>query len=290
MADISRRITRKSIKAKKDAAIRTIKKQAKEKIHEVKLQYAQNPERQKLKELEREQKKERKEQRAAALLAYYQHQNREYTLGEELVSSISHGIGAGLSVAAIVLLIIRAVFHTPEGVSTSAAVAGYAIFGASIFVLYLVSTLYHAIPAVLARKVFSILNHDAIYILIAGTYTPFILTKITGPLGVSLCAIVWGVSAVLIILYSVFGSKLRWFSVVTYLILGWLIISVFSFFPVGTYLPDLCRALLFSGGACYSVGGLFYLMRKTKWAHCVFHILAMGGTIMHFFCIYFMLG
>ena len=289
MADISRKITRKSIKAKKNAAIKTIKKQAKEKIHEVKIQYAQNPERQKLKEEEREQKKLRREQKAAALLSYYQHQNREYTLGEELFSSISHGIGAGLSVAALVLLIIRAVFHTPADLNRSAVIAGYAIFGASIFITYLMSTLYHAIPAVLARKVFSVLNHDCIYILIAGTYTPFVLTKIPGTLGISLCAVIWGITGFFIVLYSIFGSKLRWFFVVTYMIAGWLIISVFSFVPVGTYLPDMCRALLVSGGVVYTVGGLFYLMRKTKWAHSVFHVLTLCATILHFFCIYFMI-
>ena len=287
MGDISNRITRKSIKAKKKAAIKTIKAQAKEKIHEVKIEYANNPERQKAKENERQAKKERKLQKANARLAYNQRQSREYTLGEDLFSSISHGIGAGLSAAAIVLLVIRAVFHCPEGVPVSACVTGYAIFGSSMFILYLMSTLSHAIPANSARKVFSIFNHDAIYILIAGTYTPFVLTKIGGGTGIAIVAIVWGITGLLITLYSVFGPRLRWFSVVTYLVMGWLIITIFSFFPVGIELNKTSRALLFAGGAAYAFGGLFYVLRKVKWSHSIFHLFVLGGSVLHFFSVYF---
>ena len=289
MADISLRITKKSLKAKRKAAIKTIKAQTKEKIRAIKMEYAVNSERKKIKAAERAQKKELRIQKANARLAYNERQPRQYTLGEELFNSISHGIGAGLSVAAIVLLVIRAVFHTPAGSSTALYVTSFSIFGASLFILYLMSTLYHAITVPGARKVFSVLDHDAIYILIAGTYTPFVLTKIPSSAGIAICASVWGICAALIALYSVFKSRLRSFSVFTYLVLGWLIISVFTFYPLGTVLSNTCRAMLFAGGAAYTVGGVFFLMRKYKWTHSIFHLFVLGGSVLHFFAVYFSL-
>lgn len=288
MADISRRITRKSLKAKKKAAIRTIKKQAKEKIQEVKLQYSQNPERARLKAEELAAKKELRSQKLNAQLAFNEHKSRTYSLGEEIFSSITHGIGVGLSVAAIVLLAIKAYFHHPESMPLSTFMTSVIIFASSLFVMYLMSTLYHALRPVIAKKVFSIFNHDAIYILIAGTYTPFIFMLFPLKSAFSIALLVWIICAVLIALYSVFGSRLRGFSVFTYIVFGWLILSVFVYAPYT--LNATSKYFLLAGGIAYSVCGICYIFRRRKWSLSYFHLFALFGSILHFFSVYFMFG
>lgn len=289
MADISARITRKSLAAKKKAAIKTLKAQNKEKIREVKIQYASNPERLQALEVEKEQKKNLRIQKRNARLAYNSRLPRRYTLGEDLFNSISHGIGAGLSVAAIVLLVLRAVFHAPAG-ETSVYVTAFSIFGSTLFIGYMMSTLYHAITPHGARRVFSIIDHICIYLLIGGTYTPFVLTRINGGKALVIFVAVWSVVLVLSILYAVFGARLRGFSLLTYCIMGWLIITVFSLYPVDEPLNAVSKIFLVVGGICYTVGGVFYVMRSYRWTHSVFHVFALAGSILHFFSVYFMIG
>ncbi|MBO7639698.1 MAG: hemolysin III family protein [Treponema sp.] len=289
MADISARITRKSLAAKKKAAIKTLKAQNKEKIREVKIQYASNPERLHALEVEKEQKKNLRIQKRNARLAYNSRLPRRYTLGEDLFNSISHGIGAGLSVAAIVLLVLRAVFHAPEG-QTSLYVTAFTIFGSTLFIGYMMSTLYHAITPHGARRVFSIIDHISIYLLIGGTYTPFVLTRINGSKAMAIFIAVWCVVLVLSLLYAVFGARLRAFSLITYCIMGWLIITVFSLYTIDEPLSSISKVFLFAGGICYTVGGVFYIMRSHRWAHSVFHVLALAGSILHFFSVYYIIG
>lgn len=288
MADISGKITRRSIKAKKKAAIKTIKAQSKEKIKEVKLEYANNPERQKAKEAEREQKKTLHIQKANARLAYNARQPRQFSLAEDIVNSVICGIGAGLSIAALVLLILRGILHTPENFSTARIVTSFSIFGSSLILLYLFTTLYHAIQSLYVRKVFSIINHCAIYYLIAGTYTPYVLTKIPGSSGYAVAIFVWAVAGVLILLYAALGSKMRGFSIFSYLLLGWLIVAIFSFYPLGTRLSSLSKAMLFAGGASYTFGGIFFLLKKHKWTRTIFYVFAIAGSVLHFFSVYFL--
>lgn len=289
MADISARITRKSLAAKKKAAIKTLKAQNKEKIREVKIQYASNPERLHALEVEKEQKKNLRIQKRNARLAYNSRLPRRYTLGEDLFNSISHGIGAGLSVAAIVLLVLRAVFHAPEG-QTSLYVTAFTIFGSTLFIGYMMSTLYHAITPHGARRVFSIIDHICIYLLIGGTYTPFVLTRINGGKAFAVFIAVWSVVAALSLLYAIFGARLRAFSLLTYFIMGWLIIGVFSLYTIDEPLNSVSKVFLFAGGICYTVGGVFYIMRSYRWTHSVFHVLALAGSILHFFSVYYIIG
>lgn len=289
MADISGKVTRKSIKAKKKAAIKTIKLQAKESIKKVKIEYDENPMRKMAKEHEKQQKIERRVQRANARLAYNIRQPRQFTLGEDLLNSISHGIGAGLSVAAIVLLVLKALKACPEGVSLTSCVTSYVMFGASMFIMYLMSTLYHAIPSMAVRRVFSVFSHCSIYFLIAGTYSPFVIVNVPGKTGVILNAVIWTICAVMIFFYIVLGPRMRNFSVFTYIVLGWLIVSTFSFFPVGVTLPLITRSMLFTGGAVFTFALIFFLMRRHKWTHSIFHLLTLFGSVFHFFSIYFMI-
>lgn len=284
MADISGKITRKSLRAKKRAAIKTIKAQSREKIREVRIQYANNPERKQTKIAEREQRKALRIQKENARLAYNARQPRQYTLAEDLFNSISHGIGAGLSVAGIVLLVLRAYNYAPAG-HRAIYITSFAIFGASAFFLYLMSTLYHAITPYGARKVFSIFNHTSIYLLIAGTYTPFALTTIQGPTGWVIFGLIWGFAALGIIFYSIFGARMRNISVVTYIVMGWLILSTFN--ELTTVLPRISIAMLVSGGVAYTVGCVPYFMKNTKWSHSIFHLFVIFGSVLHFFSVYY---
>jgi len=286
MADISKRISRKSINAKKKYAIKTIKKQAKEKIHDIKIQYAANPERQQEKHSEKQHKRTLRIQRRNARLAYYAKQPRPFTVGEEISNSIIHGIAAGLSTAAIVLLAIRAYFYTPQGIDKASCIASFVIFGSMLLITYTMSTLYHALTPYGARKVFSILDHDAIYLMLAGTYTPFLLIGTKNHTAMLITAI-WVITALLIALYSVFGSKLRTFSFFTYFLIGWTLVAAVLCDKIMA--PQLSKNFMVSGAIVYSVGCGFFILRKFKWTHSMFHLFSLAASVLHFFSVYFLI-
>lgn len=200
------------------------------------------------------------------------------TLGEEIANSISHGVGAGLSVAALVLLIVRAV-HT----SGALGVVSASIYGGSLVMLYMLSCLYHALAKTRARKVFQILDHCSIFILIVGTYTPISLCYIGGVTGWT----IFGVNALCMILGVVFNAinmeKWKKISLVLYVIMGWLI--VVSIKSILTF-PIAALVFLVLGGVLYTVGIIFYKVKKLKYFHFIWHIFVLGGSIMQFFCVY----
>ncbi len=210
---------------------------------------------------------------------------RRYSVGEEIGNAVTHGIGAGLSVAALVILIVRAARSAPAALKAS-YIVGFSIFGASLVILYLFSTLYHALP-LRAKKLFGIFDHCSIYVLIAGTYTAYCLTVLHGAAGWTIFGIIWGMAAAGIVLYSVFGSRIRALSVITYIPMGWLII--FAIRPLKEQLPLLSFRFLFLGGIAYTVGFVFYAMKKIKWSHGIWHLFVIAGSIMHFFSLYFSL-
>ena len=160
---------------------------------------------------------------------------RRYSIGEEIANAVTHGIGVGLSIAALVLLVIRAARYAPPDLK-AAYVVGFTIFGASLIILYLFSTLYHALP-LKAKKVFGIFDHCSIYVLIAGTYTAYCLSALHGAVGWTIFGIIWGMAVLGIVLYSIFGSRVRILSVITYIPMGWLII--FAAKPLKEQLPLL---------------------------------------------------
>lgn len=202
-----------------------------------------------------------------------------YTLGEELINSISHGIGAGLSVTALVLCIVRAAIH-----GNAWGVVGGSIYGASLIMLYCMSTLYHAITNKTARKVFRVFDHTSIFFLIAGTYTPITLVTLNGPLGWTMFGIVWGAGILGIVLNSISIEKFKVFSMICYVAMGWAVIigikQVFDLMPRPGFI------FLLIGGLLYTVGITFYAMKKFRYMHCVWHLFVLAGSIMHFFCIY----
>ena len=205
-----------------------------------------------------------------------------YTFGEELVNSITHGIGTGLSVAALVLLVLRAVYHAPEEGRT-ACIVGFSLFGASLVILYLMSTLYHSLSFTRAEKVFQILDHSAIYILIAGSYSAFCFSVLYGPLGWTLFGTVWFLAAVGVTLDSVWHCRLQAVSLTLYLLMGWMII--FALRPILAVMPMLALKLLVAGGLCYTLGVIFFLLRN-RWMHGIWHLFVMGGSVCHFFAAY----
>jgi len=213
---------------------------------------------------------------------------KRYSLGEEIASAITHGIGTELSIAGLVLLIVKAAKFAPLQYK-AAYIVGFTIFGASLVILYLASTLYHSMKNPTAKKVFGIFDHSAIYLLIAGTYTAYCLTALHGALGWTIFGIIWALAIAGITCYAIFGSKMRKLSAITYIPMGLLII-----FASGPMKASLVAAsgsnvswyFLLIGGACYIVGTAFYAMKKVKWMHSVWHLFVIAGSLMHFFSVY----
>ena len=205
---------------------------------------------------------------------------KQYTLGEEIFSSVTHGVGTLLAIGGtVVLLVVSAIFGDALTVVSSA------IFGASLIILYCMSTLYHAISHPTAKQFFRIMDHNTIFFLIAGTYTPITLSVLRGALGWTLFGIIWGVAAVGIALNSVNLEKFRKPSVVCYILLGWVII--FAIRPLLQSMSLLCLWLLLGGGVFYTVGVIFYAIKKVKYFHSVWHIFTLLGSLCHYFCVLF---
>lgn len=207
---------------------------------------------------------------------------RRYSIGEEIGNAVTHGVGAGLAIAGLVLLIIRATLYAPTSCH-ALYVVGFTLFGSSLVVLYLFSTLYHALPLG-AKKVFGIFDHISIYVLIAGTYTGFCM----GPLHEKcfwLLIAIWTIAIIGIVFYAIFGSKVRILSVITYIVMGWLVIAMIR--PIKAVLPRMSFVFLLAGGVCYTLGCVFYAMKKHKWMHFVWHLFVMAGSVCHFFSVFF---
>ena len=208
---------------------------------------------------------------------------RRYSIGEEIGNSITHGVGALLAISALVLLIVRASLYAPEEYKAM-YVVGFTLFGSALIILYLFSTLYHALPQK-AKRVFGKFDHISIYILIAGTYTGYCLGPLHSRQAIWLLSIVWAIAIVGIVFYAIFGSKVRILSVITYIIMGWLVIYMVK--SLQLLLPALSFLFLLIGGACYTLGCIFYAMKKHKWMHFIWHLFVMAGSIMHFFSLFF---
>lgn len=204
----------------------------------------------------------------------------DYTLGEELVSSISHGIGALLSISALVLCVVRAAMHQDPW----AVVAG-SIFGASLIILYTMSTLYHAFKPNKAKRVFRVLDHCCVFLLIAGTYTPYTLVTLRGTVGWVLFGAIWGIAIIGIILNSISVDKFQRVSTICNLLMGWAIILAFK--PLCAALARNGVVLLIAGGVAYSVGAILYGKGDNiRYMHSIWHFFVLAGSVLHFFSIF----
>ncbi len=284
MGDISRKITQKSLKAKRNVAIKTVKAQAKDKIQEIKLEYSVNAEKKKEKEEEKERKRELRTQKFNARLSYNARQPRPFTLGEDLVSSIMNGIGSGLSVASIVLLVVNSYFNAPS--PRSLYIAPFALFGSCLFLWHLTATLRHAIYPLGARAVFSILNRCIAYALIASIYTPLLLTHLSfSSSAISSCVIIWVVCAFLIAFAAIFHARLLFFIILSYIILA--AILVILVVSGSIVLEGVSKTLFLYASLSFALSLLFYLMRNFKWTRCIFHLFALTGNALVFFSFYY---
>lgn len=205
----------------------------------------------------------------------------KYTLGEELISSISHGVGALLGVVALVLCVIKGAQNGSAYDVTSAA-----IYGGALIVLYTMSCIYHALCPGKGKLVLRIIDHCSIFLLISGTYTPFTLVSLRGPIGWTLFGIVWAAAILGITLTAIDVHRFRIFSMICYLMSGWVII--FAFFPLTKVMDPIGTLLLILGGVFYTIGAVLYgVGKKVKYIHSVFHFFVLIGSILHFFTVYF---
>ena len=204
-----------------------------------------------------------------------------YTLGEELINSISHGVGVGLGITALVLCIVKSCSPL-DGYKLASSI----VFGLTTTLLYLMSCLYHALKVNRAKRVFRVIDHCTIFLLIAGTYTPYTLNTLRGVTGWVLFGIVWGVGILGIVLNAVSLKKFAKLSVACYIALGWVVI-----FASKELIASLDRGglwLLLAGGIAYTVGAVLYgIGAKKRYFHSVFHFFCLIGTALHFFSIYF---
>ena len=199
-------------------------------------------------------------------------------MSEELMNAISHGIGAALSIAAIVLLIINSNFEIKSIVCVT-------IYSVSLFVLYIISTLYHALLPSKAKKVFRVLDHCSIFLLIAGTYTPICLLVLNSVVGWILFFVVWIAAIVGIVFNSIDIKKFSKFSMICYIAMGWVVI--FALKPLIDSITTSQITLLVSGGVAYTVGAVLYVIgKKQKYIHSVWHLFVLLGSILHFFMIF----
>ena len=206
--------------------------------------------------------------------------SREHTpsLGEEIANSVSHGVGLLAAVAATPVLLHSAVRH-----GGSARIAGASVFAAAMVLLYLTSTLYHALPRNRAKRVFQILDHAAIFLMIAGTYTPFTLGVLRGTWGWTLFGLVWGLALGGVVLAAVGGVRYPKLSTSLYLAMGWLILVAIK--PLWLRMPSEGLFWLLAGGLAYTVGVVFYAAKRVRYCHFVWHLFVMAGTACHFIAV-----
>lgn len=197
---------------------------------------------------------------------------------QELANSITHGLGAALSVAALVLLVV---FASLRG--TARHIVGSALFGSTLILLYMMSTLYHSFRGPRVKAVFKVLDHSAIFLLIAGTYTPFCLATLRGAWGWTLFGLVWGLAALGITFKAVFIHRMAFLSTAIYLLMGWCV--VIAIVPLWKTLSPHGLAWLFGGGFCYTAGAGFYAWKSLRFNHAIWHLCVIAGSVCHFFAV-----
>ena len=203
----------------------------------------------------------------------------KYTLGEEITNAILHGVGALLSIAALVLCVVFSAIHRDVY-----AVISSCIYGSTLIILYTMSCLYHSFKVNNAKRVFRIIDHCSIFLLIAGTYTPYTLVSLNGALGWTMFGIIWGSAIIGIIINAIDMNKFKKLSMILYIAMGWAVI--FTFKPLLRSVDIAGIYLLLAGGIIYTLGAIFYgIGKKHKYMHTVFHFFVLAGSILHFFSI-----
>lgn len=203
---------------------------------------------------------------------------RTQSLGEEIANSVSHGVGLLAAVVAAPVLVLSAAQH-----DDAARIVGASVFAATMVLLYLTSTLYHALPRNRAKRVFRVLDHAAIFLMIAGTYTPFTLGVLRGTWGWTLFGLVWGLALAGVVLTAVGGVRYPKLTTGLYLAMGWLILIAVK--PLWLRVPSWGLFWLFAGGIAYTVGVVFYAAKRVSYSHFVWHLFVITGTACHFIAV-----
>lgn len=204
----------------------------------------------------------------------------DYSNREELANSLTHGLGVALSIAGLVLMVV---FSSRFGDAWH--VVSTAIFGATLVLLYTSSTLYHSFRGERIKQVLQKIDHAAIFLLIAGSYTPFVLVTLRGPWGWSLFGVVWGLAIVGVALKFWHAGRFRLVSTLIYIGMGWLVLVAFN--PLSAALPAGGLRLLIAGGLCYTGGAAFYLWKSLPYQHALWHLFVMAGSACHWAAVFF---
>lgn len=203
-----------------------------------------------------------------------------YNRLEELLNSLTHGVGALLALVGGIVLVALAALYADVW-----RVVGVSVYGVSMVMLFLASTLYHSARQPKWREAFKMFDHCAIFLLIAGTYTPFLLHNMRGTLGWTLFGIIWGLAAVGIVSKLLFGHRFKAIQVTTYLLMGWLVVVA------SAELPDVLNSaglwLLVGGGVAYTLGVVFYLADRIPFNHAIWHLFVLAGGGLHYFAVYY---
>jgi hemolysin III len=203
---------------------------------------------------------------------------RSWSLGEEVAHSVTHGIGLLAAIAGLVVLVIMA-----AATGDAWRITACAIYASTLVLLYASSTLYHALSATRARRVFRVLDHSAIFLLIAGTYTPFALVSLRGPWGWTLLGIVWGLALLGIAAKVVFGARWPIISTALYICMGWVVLVAAR--PLVERVPPGAIALLVAGGLAYTGGVAFYAWTRLRYGHAIWHLFVIAGSVCHYLAV-----
>lgn len=202
---------------------------------------------------------------------------RAYSVAEEWLNSISHGLACVAAIVGLVFMLLRA--------ETSVSVTASAVYGGTLIFMFLSSTIYHAVTHQKAKGLLKLFDHSAIYLLIAGTYTPLTLVAIGGQLGLIATAFIWILAIAGVAFKMIAKHRFPKVSVVTYLIMGWIVVGLI--YPLYQAMPGSGLWLIVAGGLCFSIGVLFYVAKSKKYTHAIWHLFVIGGCGCHYFSIYY---
>ncbi|MCB5253956.1 MAG: hemolysin III family protein [Candidatus Cloacimonadaceae bacterium] len=198
---------------------------------------------------------------------------------EEITNAVTHGIGVGFAIAALVILVVYA-----ARISDTWKIVSYSIYGGTLITLFLSSTLYHAFTHPYIKRFFRILDHSSIFLLIAGTYTPVTIGTMRGGWGWTMFGLIWGLTIAGICLKIFAMRKLKWISTVIYLLMGWIMIIAIK--PLLACVSSTFITWILIGGAAYSLGVIFYIARKMPYHHAIWHLFVLIGSICHFIAMF----
>ncbi len=204
----------------------------------------------------------------------------QHSRSEDIANSIIHGIGAVLAITALTILVA---FSGLKG--DARRVVSFSIYGSTLILLYLSSAFYHGVRSAKLKRLFRILDHATIYLLIAGTYTPFMLVTLRGGWGWSLFGVTWGFAVLGVIMTALFMERFKLLAVLSYIGMGWLIVLAFK--PLAAVLPLGGIIWLATGGIAYTFGIVFYVSTKIPYNHAIWHVFVLGGSMCHFFAMLF---